>query len=108
MKLYYGIQGWVDRQWSTAVVPARVLMLPAVIPLIVILMIGPTSVSTAIGWGWFGLWNLFIFWRFWFYLREISREGDRHYDRVGKYRLDKEYHDTESATSAAERKRRKR
>lgn len=77
-------------------------------PFLAISMIGQTPASTAIGWGWFGLWNSFIIWRCWVYVREVSREADRQYDRAGKFRLAEEYHDTESSTAAAERKCRKR
>ncbi len=108
MKLYDAIQGWVDRQWRAQGLQFKMLLLPALIPCLAILMIGRTPVLTAIGWGWFGLWNSFVVWRYWVYVREVSREADKQYDRAGKFRLAEEYHDTESATASSERKRRKR
>jgi hypothetical protein len=42
-------------------------------------------------------------------LRTSGKNGDLDYDRRGKYKLSKEYHDSESATSAkAERRKSKR
>jgi hypothetical protein len=51
---------------------------------------------------WSGAWLGLFGWRFVVW----TRKGDREYDRRIKFCLPKEYHKTESATSAAERRRR--
>ena len=54
---------------------------------------------------WFG----FYLWAFIVALKILGRKGDLDYDRRGKYKLSKEYHDTESASSAkAEKAKSKR
>ena len=105
MKAYHAVRDWVDRQWRAAGLQFKILLLPAIIPLLAILMIGSGAVSYTIGWAWFGLWNSFVAWRYWMYLKELSREGDEKYDREGKFHLANEYHETESATAVADRKR---
>lgn len=59
----------------------------------------------AVAAAWFVVWNLFVGWRYARYLKEISIENDRQYDRVGKYGLPPEYPDSESATRARQRRK---
>jgi hypothetical protein len=47
------------------------------------------------------VWIGFLAWRSLVGLRRASRAADRHYDKTGKLRLSKEYHDCESASEAA-------
>jgi len=104
LKVYLAIRDWVDRQWRAAGLQFKVLLLPAIIPFLAILMIGRWAILYAIGWGWFGLWNIFVAWRYWIYLKELSRKSDETYDSEGKFHLAQEYHKTESATATADRK----
>lgn len=104
MKAFQAIRDWVDRQWRAPGLQFKVLLLPSVIPLLAMVLIGPAPVTSAIAWVWFGLWNGFVFWRCCIYLKEALRQADAKYDRIGKFDLAPEYHDTESATAAAERK----
>ena len=48
---------------------------------------------------------VFVAWRFWVVTKAQMAESDRAYDEVGKFELSSEYHETESATAAADRKR---
>lgn len=105
MKSFKVIRDWVDRQWRGS--SYKVLMLPAVVPFLVISMMDYSPAHWVIGWGWFGLWNSFVWWRHWLFMREMSQKADEEYDRIGKFRLAQEYHHTESATAAAKRRRRK-
>jgi len=50
----------------------------------------------------------FVTWRFVVVMKAQATKSDREYDHEGKYDLAPEYHYTESATEAAERKRRSR
>jgi hypothetical protein len=106
LQLYGRIEGWVDRQWRAEGLRFKVLLFPAILPLLLAGLMGAERTHLPYGFGWFGLWNIFVFWRYWRYLKLISEEGDRSYDDEGKFRLAKEYHDTESATAAAKRRRR--
>ncbi|WP_324750233.1 hypothetical protein SH591_01595 [Sphingomonas sp. LY54] len=105
MKAYYTVRDWVDRQWRASGSQFRILFLPAIVPLIAVSTIGNGLISNAVGWAWFGAWNVFVALRYWVYIREASRKADEEFDRVGKFQLASEYHDTESGTSAAKRKR---
>lgn len=62
-----------------------------------------------VGIGWAIAWSAFYLWALITATRLAGRKGDLDYDRRGKYKLSKEYWDTESATSAkaktAKRKR---
>ena len=107
MSFYRSIRDWVDRQWRAPGVQWKVLSLPAILPLLVILIIGKTRDLAIVGWAWFIAWNVFVLWRMWLYLKEESASADAHYDDAGKFRLSKEYHDTESATAARKRRRRR-
>lgn len=48
---------------------------------------------------------VFVTWRLLVVLKAEGADNDRQYDREGKFKLASEYHSTESATAAAERKR---
>ena len=56
------------------------------------------GVASAIAWSAFYLWALIVA------IRLDARKGDLDYDRRGKYKLSKEYWDTESATSTKAKK----
>ena len=47
----------------------------------------------------------FVTWRYFVVMKAQAVERDRAYDENGKFKLASEYHQTESATAAAERKR---
>ena len=51
---------------------------------------------------------IFVAWRFFVVMKAQAVECDRAYDENGKFKLASEYHRTESATAAAERKRKRR
>lgn len=51
---------------------------------------------------------IFVTWRFFIAMKAQAAERDRAYDEDGKFKLGSEYHLTESATAAAERKRESR
>jgi hypothetical protein len=50
----------------------------------------------------------FVTWRYLVVIKAQAVEHDRAYDEDGKFKLAPEYHQTESATAAAERKRESR
>jgi hypothetical protein len=82
----------------------RALPLPGMLPMLV----APYFDSTALwvsAWAWFLLWSAFVRWRWWLHMRCVSKRADRAYDRQGKYRLSRDYYDSESATSAKARKK---
>ncbi|MBB4631908.1 hypothetical protein [Sphingosinicella soli] len=106
MKVYIAIRDWVDRQWRAPGLRFKILLLPAMLPLLLIPVTGNTPTLTMTVCVWFIGWNLFVFWRYWIFLKVVSRKADEQYDKVGKFNLANEYHDTESATAAGERKRR--
>jgi hypothetical protein len=59
-----------------------------------------------LGTAWAIAWSAFYLWAFIVAIRIDARKGDLDYDRRGKYKLSKEYWDTESATaSKAKRKK---
>lgn len=105
MKAYHTVRDWVDRLWRAPGLQVKILLLPAILPVLVVWMIAKGPILHAGGWAWFGLWTTFIIWRYVMYMNEVSRETDKKYDNKDKFRLAQESHDTESATAAAERKR---
>lgn len=101
MNLYHIVRNWVDRQWSASAQRFKILLLPAILPL---LLLSPIEkIQVGLGLVWFVAWNAFVAWRYWFYLKAVSVKADLEYDRKGKFRLSTEYNDTESATAAAKR-----
>jgi hypothetical protein len=50
------------------------------------------------------VWLAAYLWAFWLSFRAEAHEGDLNYDKRGKYRLAKEYWNTESFTAARKRK----
>ena len=100
MKFYRFIERFVDD-----CIKDRLYFKAAMLPGVVMLL-----VSMVAGWPkWLGIfllvgWTTFVFWRWYLHVKNVSRDSDRHYDRTGKYRLSKEYHDSESATAARDRK----
>lgn len=57
----------------------------------------PTLFWLGIAWG--TAWSALYLWAFIVAMKMDSRKGDLDYDQSGKYKLSKEYWDTESATS---------
>jgi len=57
-----------------------------------------------LGTAWAIAWSGFYHWALIVAIRKEGRKGDLDYDRSGKYRLSKEYWDTESATSTKAKK----
>ena len=104
MSIFTAVTRWVDRTLRGPGVQARVVVLPAILPALAGLPFGNGTIVVTIVATWFVLWCLFVGWRYWLYMREVSVEADRNYDRIGKYRLASEYHSTESATAARARK----
>jgi NhaP-type Na+/H+ and K+/H+ antiporter len=102
--IYVATRNWVDRVLRWDGVRARVVVLPAILPALAGLPFGNGPIVTTVVATWFVVWSLFVSWRYWLYMREMSVEADKNYDRVGKYSLAKEYHGTESATAARARK----
>ena len=98
--MYAATKSWVDRTLRSPDVQPRILVLPALLPAIAGLPFGNGPIVITVVATWFVSWSLFVFWRYWLYMREVSVEADQNYDRVGKYQLAKEYHGTESATAA--------
>ena len=108
MSVYLLLRRWVDATWISN---HKLLFLPVVIVwLVMLLAFGDAartffalvllSVITA---AWVG----FISWRGYRLGRATTTAADRVYDRKTKYSLSKEYWDTESATAALRRKRKK-
>jgi len=50
-------------------------------------------------------WAVMVHWRGWLVFKAFARSSDRQYDRKDKFALPPEYRDTESATAAAERRK---
>jgi hypothetical protein len=102
--IYGGIRDWVDRQWRSDG-QWRVLLLPAILPLLTPAILGSSTLTVAIPIVWFVAWNAFVLWRWWLHAKDVSATSDHHYDRFGKLKLAREYHGTESATAARARKK---
>ncbi|MCX8475108.1 MAG: hypothetical protein MT490_04845 [Sphingomonas sp.] len=103
--IYARVRDWVDGMWRESGQQAKVLVLPAILPALALFPFGRGLLVQVIVWGWFALWTLFVAWRYWRYMSEVSVEADLHYDRIGKMKLPAEYHVTESATATARRKK---
>ena len=58
-------------------------------------------------WVWFAVWTSFVLWRWWLMMKIAAGKADATYDKKGKFNLSKEYWTTESATSAAKRRRKR-
>lgn len=106
MKVYRYIRDWVDCQWRASSERFKILLLPAILPLLLIATIGKTPALELGGWAWFVSWSTFVFWRYWTYVETEAERADLRYDRKGKFQLSNEYHETESATAAKKRKHR--
>ena len=64
---------------------------------------GPVSIAVAATLSLTAL--VFVGWRFWVVTRQQVTESDELYDTRTKFELSSEYHETESATAAAKRRR---
>ena len=103
---YTIVRNWVDERVSDWGIRSRGALFPGMLPLMLLAWdrsLVTLAVATILAGGWFA----FVGWRFWVVLRAESRVADRDYDHRGKYRLAREYHQTESATATTERKRRR-
>ena len=104
MGVYTAIRGWVDRQWLASGSRYKTILLPGILPLFPALLLGKTLTLGVLCMAWFVVWHGFVFWRGWLCLKQASAKADEDYCRVGKYRLAKDYHDSESATAARKRR----
>ncbi|WP_369025503.1 hypothetical protein [Qipengyuania sp. RANM35] len=68
-------------------------------------MVIESKALVTIAWVWFAVWTSFVMWRWWLMMRTATGEADETFDKEGKFKLSKEYWTTESATSAAKRRR---
>ena len=101
MSIYLPIRNWVDRTLRSARYDG--VLLPGFIPLLLGMFAGSAAIkATCIGC--FAMWCAFVAWRWWIYMREASAAQDKKFDKRGKYKLGKEYLDTESATATRQRK----
>ena len=82
----------------------RTLTLPAFLPMLAAMLLD-SPVPLSIGWVWLVAWSGFVAWRWWTLIKIESKRADRAYDRDGKFKLSREYWDTESATAAKAKKR---
>jgi len=64
-------------------------------------VLGGGRISFAIASGMAIGWITFVAWRGIRMLKASAIQGDRNYDRAGKFKLASEYHETMSATAAA-------
>ena len=104
MKIYTVTRDWVDRVLVGENV--RVLVLPIMVPGFAMAFYRTVPVAILF-WLWFAFWSAFVSWRWWIYMRAASAMADKKYDRIGKFRLAREYWNTESATAALNRKKKK-
>lgn len=103
--IYMMVRDWVDDRWRAPGLQAKVLLLPAMMPGLLLFPFHQTLLAHALTWIWFTLWTSFVAWRYWLYMTEVSAVADEHYDRKGKFKLAREYHETESATAIRKRKK---
>ena len=105
MNLYVAIRDWVDRCWRSNG-DWRVLGLPPAVLALTLLLLGVDGGLNWAGfWAFFVSWTAFTFWRWWIFMRVVAHDADRKFDRVGKFKLAREYWDSESASAAAARKK---
>jgi hypothetical protein len=85
----------------------RLLLIPQflVIGLWLLLFSRNNLFAEMIFWSLQVIWVAFIAWRWWVGMMEASAVQDRKYDLRGKFRLAREYWNTESATAARNRKK---
>lgn len=103
MSAYIAVRDWVDRCWQGSSYKAS--LLPAALPMLLALWIGGPILWVA-AFSWFALWAAFVMWRGVLFMRSTLNDmKDEPYDRVGKYRLSREYWTTESAAAARYRKK---
>ena len=105
MSAYSHVRDWVDRSWAGT--NYRVVLAPVILPALPMLWLGGnTGIWLFLMWA--ALWFGFVMWRAALHMRAVMAEmKDEPYDRVGKYRLSKEYWATESAAAARYRKKKK-
>ena len=108
MRAFERLCSWVDSCWEGKL-NHRLLLIPHIVGAIVWLLLlsrGNMLIQVAFL-GTQVAWIAFVGWRWWRFMTRASAEQDRKYDRVGKFRLAREYWNTESATAALNRKKKK-
>ncbi|EQB15612.1 hypothetical protein [Sphingobium lactosutens] len=106
MSAFARICSWVDSCWDGKR-NYRLLLIPnfATIAIWMTLFSRGNVVAEGVFWSAQAAWVAFVGWRWWVVMKRASIEQDRKYDRVGKFRLAREYWNTESATAALDRKK---
>ena len=111
MKVWNIAKRWTDKsiKWSNGLVveiALLILVLPSVAIFAVAQLFGLShSASFLIAAPLFLAGFSFFLWRSWRSAKASTINGDRHFDRRGKYDLSKEYHNTESAIATSSEKR---
>lgn len=103
MKAWNSLKRWTDAFMASGITRGKAIVVLPMLPVIPIGIIGgqdlvrqsvvPLVIATV-------LWWAFIGWRGFRLMKASGIRGDRHYDRVGKLKLAKEYRDTLSATGS--------
>ncbi len=55
-----------------------------------------------------GIWQTYVFWRFWHHLKRDGLKAGRLYEKQGRYKLPPEYADSEDALMADERRKKQK
>ena len=91
---YLKVRNWVDDLIGPiSVVSPKVALVPAMIPFLGIPIIGPWWATPAAAWA--VLWLGFVGWRAFRLMKATRIKRDRAYDAKGKFRLGREYWETE-------------
>jgi|SRR5690606_5639512 len=111
MKAWNSAKRWTDKsiKWSNGLVveiAALVLILPSVAILALARFLGLShALSILIAAPLYLAGFAFFLWRSWRAAKASAIRGDRHFDRLGKYDVSSEYHNTKSATAASSERR---
>lgn len=101
------VRGWTDGVLRDSASRVELTLLPGMLPFFPLIFFKDRF---PLAWipvaAWFVAWMFFVSWRYVRYLKEISIKADRYYDRAGKYDLPSEYAESESATTARQRRKR--
>ena len=107
--LYLRIRRFVDRDQSTRARPATPVL--GILPLASAGLIQTHLSDLAATWTW-GIavvisvaWTAFAWWRGYRLLKAVGVRGDREYDETNKFALAAEYHNSESATKAKQKRK---
>ncbi|MHA6317379.1 hypothetical protein ACXYN8_06935 [Altererythrobacter sp. CAU 1778] len=104
MSVYRSMRDWVDHMLAEGV-RSRGVLLPAFPPLFLPAFTGSNAFVWVIAISLAVAWFAFVAWRGWRMMKATAIRSDRTYDHSEKFKLSNEYHSTESATSAAWRRR---